>query len=87
MFGIPVIVDASIPNTKGAGTNQDEVYVYRSEHLHLRESVPTLRIFPEVLSSKLEVRYQAYAYYNVIAGRLPKAISIIEGTGLAAPAF
>ena len=74
MFGIPVIVDASIPTTKGAGTNQDEVYVYRSEHLHLRKSIPVLRIFPEVLSSKLEVRYQLYGYYNAIFGRLPKAI-------------
>jgi HK97 family phage major capsid protein len=87
MFGIPVIVDASIPTTKGAGTNQDEVFVYRSEHLHLSKSVPVLRIFPEVLSSKLEVRYQLYGYYNAIFGRLPKAISKIEGTGLAAPTF
>jgi HK97 family phage major capsid protein len=87
MFGIPVIIDASIPRTKGASTNQDECYVYRADQLFLWESSPTLRIFPEVLSGKLEVRFQLYGYYNTILGRLPKAISVISGTGLAEPSF
>jgi HK97 family phage major capsid protein len=85
--GIPVIIDANIPKTKGAGTNQDEVYVYRADQLYLWESSPTLRIFPEVLSAKLEVRFQLYGYYTPMFGRLPKAISIISGTGLVAPTF
>jgi HK97 family phage major capsid protein len=85
--GVPVIVDASIPTNKGAGTNQDEVYVYRADNLYLWESTPTLRILSEVLSGKLEVRFQLYGYYTPIFGRLPKSISKITGTGLVTPTF
>lgn len=87
IMGIPVIVDASIPATKGAGTNQDEIYVYRAENIYLWEGTPKLRVFEEVLSNTLQVRFQLYGYYAVAAGRLPKSISKIGGTGLAAPTF
>lgn len=85
--GLPVVLDASIPTNKGAGTNQDEVYVYRADQLYLYESPPRLRVFEEVLSGNLQVRFQLYGYYAAIFGRLPKAISKITGTGLIAPTF
>ena len=87
MFGLPVVIDASIPTGLGASTNQDEIFVYRSDQLYLYESPPVLRIFEEVLSNTLQVRFQLYGYYALILGRLPKAISIIGGTGCTAPTF
>lgn len=86
--GLPVIVDSQVPTTLGAGTNEDQVYVYRAEDLWLYEQdVPTPKVFEEVLSGTLQVRIQLYGYYAVILGRYPKAISKIGGTGLAAPTF
>src|SRR5438067_217960 len=35
--GLKVVVDANIPTNLGAGTNQDEVYVFASEEVHLWE--------------------------------------------------
>jgi HK97 family phage major capsid protein len=87
MMGIPVVIDSSIPKTKGAGTNQDEVYVYRSDQLYLWESTPVLRVLEQTKAEKLEVLAQCFGYYFVMLGRLPKAISKIGGTGLVAPSF
>lgn len=85
--GIQVIIDPNIGTTYGAATNQDEIYAYRSEHIYLYQSVPVLRIFEEVLSSTLQVRFQLYGYYILIAGRLPGAIAKVAGTGLVEPSF
>lgn len=87
MFGIPVVIDSSIPKTKGAGTNQDEVFVYNSDQCYLWESTPTLRLLEQTKAGNLEVLAQCFGYYAVMLGRLPKAISKIEGSGLAAPTF
>lgn len=85
--GLPVVVDSSIPTTLGASTTEDEIFVYRAEDLWLYESDQRLRVFGEVLSNTLQVRFQIYGYYAVILGRLPLAISKINGTGLVAPTF
>jgi HK97 family phage major capsid protein len=85
--GLPVSADPNIATNKGAGTNQDEVFVYRGDEIYLWESTPVLRIFEQVLSAKLEVRIQSYVYYTLIAGRLPKSISVLQGTGLVAPSL
>jgi HK97 family phage major capsid protein len=87
MFGIPVLIDASIPSTKGASTNQDEVFVYVADQCLLWESTPTLRLLEQTKAGNLEVLAQIFGYYALMLGRLPKAISKIEGTGLAAPSF
>lgn len=85
--GLPVVVSASIPTNGGASTNQDSVLVYRGDDIYLYESAPRLRVFEEVLSNTLQVRFQIYGYYAIIAGRLPKAITAITGTGLVDPSF
>jgi HK97 family phage major capsid protein len=85
---LPVVASASIPTTLGAGTNQDQIYVLRTDEIKFWEGEsPRLRVFGEVLSGTLQVRFQLYNYYAVMCGRLPKAISIIDGTGLVAPTF
>lgn len=88
MQGLPVISDANIATNEGAGTNQDTILVYRAEDIYFWESpVPRFRVLEEVLSGKLQVRFQLYGYYALIAGRYPKAISKVQGTGLATPSF
>lgn len=86
IMGLPVVVDASIPQTLGGGT-EDAILAYRADDVYLYESAPKLRVFEEVLSGTLQVRFQVYGYYAIIAGRLPKAIGKVTGTGLAAPTF
>lgn len=87
MLGLPVVVDASLPTNEGSGTNQDSIYVYKRDHIFWYEQVPVLRVFEEVLSNTLQVRFQLYTYYGITGERLPKAITKIEGTGLTAPTF
>jgi len=88
IMGLPVIVDPNLPITEGAGTNQDPVLIYNANNVFLYEDdMPKLRVFGEVLSNSLQVRFQAYGYYAIVAGRLPKSISKVQGTGLAEPSF
>lgn len=87
IMGIPVIVSASVPQTLGAGT-EDAIIVLRADEVRAWEGEsPRLRVFGEVLSGTLQVRFQLYNYYAIMCGRLPKAISTITGTGLIAPTF
>jgi HK97 family phage major capsid protein len=86
--GVTIITDANIPITEGAGTNQDPVLIYSADDLYLFEDdTPKLRVLSEVLSGNLQVRFQIYNYVILIAGRLPKAISKLQGTGLVEPSF
>lgn len=88
MQGMTVIQDANLPITEGTGTNQDPILVYRPEDIYFWETpVPRFRVLEEVLSGNLQVRYQLYGYYALIAGRYPKAISTITGTGNITPSF
>ena len=88
MQGLPVIVDANLPTNEGAGTNQDAILVYSAPDVLLFEDeIPRLRALKEVLSGTLQVRFQAYGYVTLIAGRLPKAISKLTGSGLVSPTF
>ncbi len=90
MLGLQVIVDPSIPTNLGAGTNQDIIIVARVEDLYLWEEQANpvyLKAFEQVLSEKLAVRLQAYGYSAFTAGRYPKAISTVGGTGLVTPVF
>lgn len=86
--GVPVIIDANMPKNEGGGTNQDSILVYNADNLYLFEDeTPKLRVLKEVLSGNLQVRFQLYNYAMLIAGRLPKSISKIQGTGLVTPTF
>ncbi|MFI5062069.1 MAG: phage major capsid protein [Actinomycetales bacterium] len=79
---VPVIMDASIPANLGAGTNQDEIFVLDPSQITLYESAPKAETFQQTYANQLSVLCRFYAYYTVIPNRLPKAISLITGTGL-----
>lgn len=87
--GVPVYVDANIPTTLGASTNEDRIIVAATDELFVYEdaSGPFLETFRDVGSGTLTVRFRLHNYWAQINARRPKAISVISGTGLAAPTF
>ena len=86
--GLRVILDQSISTNNGAGTNEDKgVFVVYSPDLRLYEGAPVVRRLDDVLSGTLQGRLQLYAFSFYVAGRQPKAIPHVSGTGLATPAF
>lgn len=85
--GLPVVTDPSIPTTDGTGTNEDVVIVMRASDCLLYESALRTRVLPDVGSGTLTVRLQVYGYLAFTAERLPKGITKVTGTGMAAPTF
>lgn len=85
--GLPVIADANVTTTSGAGTNQDEIYLIYADDLVLMEGDLRFRTLDAPLSGTLEVRLQAFGYSAFLSERYPKGIAKISGTGLATPSF
>lgn len=86
-LGLQQVIDPNIGTTYGASTNEDEIYVLNSQHLWLMEGVVQTRLFEEVGSGTATIRLQAFAYSAFISKRVPKAITVISGTGLVTPTF
>jgi HK97 family phage major capsid protein len=85
--GLPVYQDPNIPTGLGAGTNEDIVIVARTDDIILFESTPRSEAFREPLAAQLSVLLRFYNYASIQAGRYPKSISTIGGTGFVAPTF
>lgn len=87
--GLPALISPAISLTSGAGTNQDTVIVYRPEECFLWENPagPAIRVFEDVLSGTGQVRVQTFGYVAAMPHRRPTSISVISGTGLAAPTW
>ena len=85
--GVPAILDASLPNNLGAGTNQDEIVVFRPDEIEVFESAPKAETFQQTYANQLSVLVRFYAYWGIIPNRLPKAISVISGTGMIPGAY
>ena len=82
--GLPIVVDANIKTTAGAGT-EDEIYVMRSSDLVLYESGLRARVLPEPKAATLTVLCQVYGYLAFSAARFPQ--SVVQLTGLLPPTF
>lgn len=80
--GTPVILDGNIPENLGAGTDETRIITLRTSDLYLWEGAIQTRVLTEVLSGTLQVRFQVYRYAAFMGNRLPKAISIVSGTGM-----
>ena len=90
ILGLPVYTDATIATDKGAGTNQDTIYVGNAQELHLWENgsgEPMMMRFEQPQSQKLEVTMIVYGYAAFTANRYPNAWAQINGTGLVTPTF
>lgn len=85
--GLPVHIDANVPITLGAGTNEDRILLVRGVDHPLLEGGVRTRVLPEVGSGTLTVRLQLYAYAAFTAARFPASTAVIAGTGLIAPTF
>ena len=87
--GLPVVTDANIATDQGAGT-EDSVLVLRAEDMLLWEQgdgSPRELRFEETTGGSLTTKLVVYGYSAFAAGRYPKAVAEITGTGLAAPTF
>ena len=87
--GLPVVTDANIATDQGGGT-EDSVLVLRAEDMLLWEQgdgSPRELRFEETAGGNLMTKLVVYGYSAFAAGRYPKAIAEITGTGLAAPTF
>lgn len=88
--GLPVITDANVATDKGAGTNQDTIYVGNLQELHLWEQGtgdPMLLRFEQPKGAELDITMIVYGYAAFTANRYPNAWAQINGTGLVTPTF
>jgi HK97 family phage major capsid protein len=87
MPGIPVVLDANIPTTAGAGT-EDRIIVLAADETFLwEEGGPLYLRFEETTGGSLTTKLVVYGYSAFSAGRYPTSVSVISGTGLIAPVF
>lgn len=85
--GLPVVTDPSIPTNLGTGTNEDRVFILKTDDVVLYESGIRTRVLQETLSGTLTVRLQVYGYLAFSAGRYAASTARIGGAGLVAPTF
>lgn len=89
MQGLPVITDANITTTNGAGTNEDQILVERMpELLWWQEGDGTPRQFSfEQSNAPQSIRLAVWGYSFFTAARYPVGNAVISGTGLVTPTF
>ena len=88
--GIPVVTDANITTTAGAGSDEDIVYVVRRADMLLFENgdgAPAQIRMDQTNGGTLTIKLVVYSYVGFVGGRYPKAIATVYGTGLVAPSF
>ena len=88
MLGLPVITDANVTITNGAGADEDLIYVVSSDEMHLWEApqMPTYVRF-EQPDGKVAIRIVLFGFSAFTAQRRPLAGAYIGGTGLVTPTF
>lgn len=90
ILGLPVYTDATVATNKGAGTDQDTIYIGNTQELHLWEQgsgEPMMLRFEQPKGAELDVTMVVYGYSAVTANRYPNAWAQINGTGLVTPTF
>lgn len=85
--GLPVVIDPLVPTNIGAGTNQDLVYLLRTDDLVLFESEPRAEVFRETYADTVGVLFRMYGYVGTVLNRHTESLGVITGTGLVTPTF
>ena len=88
--GLPVVTDANVTTTNGAGSNEDVIIIANTQELHLWEEgngAPMYLRFDQPKAAELDVLAVVYGYSAFTAARYPNAASLIGGTGLVTPTF
>ncbi len=86
MIGTSLYGDGNVPTNLGAGTNQDQIIAGKFDDAYLWEGLLRTRVLQEVLSGTLQVRLQLFNYVAFMPDRYPTSFSVVNGTGLIAPA-
>ena len=89
LMGLPIVADANVGTTYGAGSDEDRIYCVTAPEFHLWEQAgsPFALNFDATGAGSLTIKSVVYGYAAATAGRYPGAFSRISGTGLAAPTF
>ena len=90
MLGLPIITDANVITTNGAGANEDVVIVGNTQEAHLFEQgsgEPMMLRFEQPKAAELDVTMIVYGYSAFTANRYPNAFALVGGTGLVTPTF
>lgn len=88
--GLPVLTDANVTTTNGAGANEDLILIGNSQEAHLFEvgdGSPMMLRFEQPKAAELDVTMVVYGYSAYTAARYDKAFAFIGGTGLVTPTF
>lgn len=88
--GLPVVTDANVTITAGAGTNEDVIYIGDTNELHLWEEgdgAPMYLRFDQPKAAELDVLAVVYGYSAYTAARYANAWAKVTGTALVTPTF
>lgn len=85
--GLPVYTDPNVQTTLGGATNQDPIYVMRSNDIIFYESSPRAEASIQPGFMNLTVNLRFFRYVALHASRYVNAIAVINGTGMVAPTF
>ncbi len=87
LLGIPVITDANVVTNAGSGTDEDQIYIVKSDdHILFEDGIFQMK-FEETNAGSLTTKLVVYGYSAFASGRQPLGISKISGTGLVTPTF
>lgn len=87
LLGLPVYVDPNVVTTRGVATNQDVVYVLRTDDIWLWETATETASFDATLADQNSILYRVLGYAAFIPDRYAASVQVIDGTGLVAPSF
>jgi hypothetical protein len=78
-----------VPTNLGGGSNETRIIAADMRDIYLWEdaNAPVFIRAEQPLAASLGILYVAYSFSGFAAGRQPKAISVISGTGLILPAL
>jgi HK97 family phage major capsid protein len=89
MLGCRVVLSRNVPTNLGGGTNETRVIAMRGSDSYLWED-PNAPIYiraEQPAAASLGVLYVVYSYSAFTAGRQPKSVAVVSGTGLILPAL
>ncbi len=85
--GYPVYTDPNIPTNAGAGTNQDYIFVAKTDDVYLWEGNVRTEAFAQTYAQNLSLFVRLYNYISVQAAKYASAVQVITGTGAVTPAY
>jgi hypothetical protein len=89
MLGCRVVLSGNVPVNLGGGTNETRVIAMRGSDSYLWEDpgAPIYIRAEQPAAASLGVLFVVYSYSAFTAGRQPKSVAVVSGTGLILPAL